>query len=233
MTVTVPIFRGGHAELIRYAARTFEFADLSLLPRAVVESAWKRSELALIWEALEWGLPPDQFAYLDDIPMTAVRARLKEWEEASSITLEQIVGLMNAIDKYGMEIESDLIHMGLRLRNFPSEECTWRDLYVILRTAKTESRFYQVVHADGAQWNLTNHLLAEAVDALRWLQWAKTTNAQDPSTMPQPIPRPGVAASDRNGNGGIKGRKIPLDEAKAIFDRPEPDRKKKLYELFR
>ena len=233
VTVAAPFVRDGHAERIRYAARTFEFADLGVVPRAVIESARNTSELALVWAVLSWGLPPKQLAYLDDIPMTAVRARLKEWEEASSITIEQILGLMNATTKYALEIESDLIRLGLRLRNFPSPECTWRDLYVILRTAQPDSRFYQAANPEGAQWNLTNHLLAEAVDTLRWLQWAKTVNAQDSSTMPKPIPRPGVAANDRNGNGDLKGRRMPLDEAREVFDRPDPNRPKKLYELFR
>ena len=233
MTVTAPFVRDGHVGRIRYAAKTFEFTDLGLVPRSVIQNARYKSELALVWAVLGWGLPTNQLAYLDDMTMVAVRDRLREWEEASNVTIEQILGLMDAISKYGMEIESDLIRIGLRLRNFPSEECTWRDLYVILRTAQPDSRFYQVANPEGAQWNLTNHLLAEAVDAVRWLQWTKTVNVQDPNTMPKPIPRPGIAASDRSTNGDLKGRRMPLDEAKELFDRPDLNRPKKLYELFR
>jgi hypothetical protein len=43
-------------------------------------------------------------------------------------------------------------------------------------------------------WTVNDHLLAQAVDALNYLAWAKTTDAQrkTPRNRPEPVPRPGM-----------------------------------------
>lgn len=183
-----------------------------------------------MWSALEWGLPSGQFAALDALPMRTIKREFDAWEKRCGITVLEIAGIIRAIDAYGMEIEYDLICLGTRLRYFPSPECTWRDLLVILRMSGPHARFTRVANPEGAQWDLTNLLLAEVVDTQRWLQWAKTESAQDPNTMPKPIPRPGVKSAKEN---VLKGRKMPLGKAKERFDRPDPERTKKLHALFR
>lgn len=214
-------------------ARTFEFRDLAELPRSYVVNAPRMTETAIMWGALKWGLPDEQFRRLDDMPMADIRKRFSEWESDSGIKLTEIVGLMSAIDKHGMEIEYDLIAKGMRLRDIPSRKSNWRDLLVILRMCGPHDRFYRAVNPDSANWDLTNSLLAEVADTLRWLQWAKTESAQDISSMPKPIPRPGVKSAGQSGDNKVRGRKMPLERAKERFDRPDPNRQKKLYDLFR
>jgi hypothetical protein len=43
-------------------------------------------------------------------------------------------------------------------------------------------------------WTTTDHLQAQAIDALNYLAWAKTTDAQrkNPRHKPEPITRPGM-----------------------------------------
>jgi hypothetical protein len=213
--------------------KSFDFNNLALLPREIVGGAHRMTEVSLMWNALEWGLPLEQFYRLDDMRMSEIRDLVADWEQDCLIKLAEIVGLINAIGKYSVEIEYDLICKGLRLRHFPSPECTWRDLLVILRMSDPSDRFYRAANPEAAQWNLTNHLLADMGDCLRWMQWAKTDSSQDISTMPKPYPRPGVPTAEETGNGGLKGRKMPLGRAKEKFDRPDPDRKKKLFDIFR
>lgn len=214
-------------------ARSFDFRNLAELPRDLVADAPRMTELSIMWGALKWGLPDEQLAWLDRMTMREVRKRFRQWENDSNITVEEIIGLVSAINKHSMAIEYDLIAKGLRLRDIPSRETNWRDLLVILRMSGPHDRFYQAVNPKAAQWDLTNSLLAELVDSVRWLQWAKTDRATDISTIPKPIPRPGVASAGENNDNKVRGRRMPLERAKERFDRPDPDRNKKLYDLFR
>jgi len=40
--------------------------------------------------------------------------------------------LINSLSEWRDPIERELIDLGLRLRDFPSERCTWRDLQMIV-----------------------------------------------------------------------------------------------------
>lgn len=48
------------------------------------------------------------------------------------------------------------------------------------------------MHGESADWTLEAHLMASMVDSLRWLQWAKTKDAEKGKNAPEPVPRPGV-----------------------------------------
>ncbi len=61
------------------------------------------------------------------------------------------------------------------------------------------------------RWQLSEQLLADAVESLRWLVWAKTKDAQHKRNMPKPIPRPGVAGPERLGTAA------PLDDMNAFL----------------
>lgn len=63
------------------------------------------------------------------------------------------------------------------------------------------------------QWTLTNMLLADAVDALNLLVWAKTEDAPLGRNRPKPIPRPGVEDDSTTTYG--KGEGLPIDEMTA------------------
>jgi hypothetical protein len=51
-----------------------------------------------------------------------------------------------------------------------------------------------VFHKVHEGWTVTDHLQAQAIDALNQLWWAKTVDAQEkhPKYRPKPIPRPGM-----------------------------------------
>lgn len=42
-------------------------------------------------------------------------------------------------------------------------------------------------------WDVSDYLLADQADSLRWLVWAKTKDARKNRKKPQPIPRPADA----------------------------------------
>lgn len=229
--VKVPVIVGdGLHERVTRVTRHFTFADLTVMPLSIITDSWERSADAVMWAALEWALPAEQFAVLDDMPLSAVRQQVSAWEAHFGITLEEIIGLARTRKNHPVELEADLIEIGLRLRNCPTPEFNWRDLYVIVKTRGPHSNLYGAVFPDKAGWDTANQLAAEAVDVLRWLQWAKSEAAQDPGTMPKPIPRPGVGDAP---SGEPKHRKMTLEQAKKLFDRPDPDREAKLFRMFR
>lgn len=110
----------------------------------------------------------------------------------------------------------------MRLRDFPSERCSWRDLYVIVKHSRADSHLFGVMFPERAGWTLNNVLVGHAVDALRLLLWSKTKAARHNSGRPKSIlpfakngrqPRPKVKAA-------------PLSEVKArlakLYRRPGP-----------
>lgn len=68
----------------------------------------------------------------------------------------------------------------------------WRDLKAIVRGLPETSALVRVMHPERHQWQLTQYLLADMADSLRWLVWSKTRAAQDGRDRPNPIPRPGL-----------------------------------------
>lgn len=141
-------------------------------------------------------------------------------------------GLLELIEDHGEALEADLLAAGWRLRDIPSDRFDWHDLLVFVRHISVNSRLFTKIRPKEAGWDLPTLLLAEAVDQLRWLHWAKTEAAANGGDPPAPIPRPGVAPQEkRPGSGKIKG--MPMEKAKQVFDRPDPNRKAKLYNLFR
>lgn len=85
-----------------------------------------------------------------------------------------------------------MITLGLRLRELGTERLSWRDLKIILtRMPPDRSALSAERHPEDAPWSLSEHLLAESVDSLRMLLWAKTKDGQKNRNRPKPIERPG------------------------------------------
>lgn len=86
--------------------------------------------------------------------------------------------------------------MGLRLRDVGTDDFSWHDLYVIVKRQPADSVLSRELQGEDtdadSRWTLEAHLLAAAVDVLRWLQWTKTEDGEKRRNMPDPIPRPGV-----------------------------------------
>lgn len=85
-----------------------------------------------------------------------------------------------------------MIALGLRLRDFPGERHTWRDLVVIMRNLGADSSYYRVTHPDNWQWDNHAMLQASMVDLLNILVWFKTADGQKGRNRPKLVKRPGV-----------------------------------------
>ena len=121
-----------------------------------------------------------------------------------------IFGLCELIDQHAGAVEYDLIRHGLRLRDL-GDGLSWRDLLVIVQNQPpNQSALVAVMDPENAPWqSLEPHLLAEAVDMLHLLVWAKTKDASKGRGRPKPIERPGTRP-ERMGK-----KPLPLDEMKA------------------
>lgn len=112
------------------------------------------------------------------------------------------------------------------MRDCPSEQFNWRDLYVYVKHSRVDSELFRVMFPDRHGWDKTEQLLASAVDTLHWLQWAKTKDGQQNRNRPKQIPRPGVGPKPRP---GLKTKPVPLSVLKAaLAERDDTDRVDKL-----
>jgi hypothetical protein len=108
-------------------------------------------------------------------------------------------------------LEADLIERGLRLRDCPTPGFNWRDLHVIVRHARVDSNLYREIFPEAAGWNLTNQLLAAAVDIGIWFKWVRLGHEGD---APDRISRPGVVNDPKMRKRGTPMR---LSEAKKVY----------------
>lgn len=119
-----------------------------------------------------------------------------------------IHGLIDLIREHGESIEIDLIQVGLRLRDVGTDQFTWRDLKLFLRGLSVHSATFTATHPEEAGWDNKAMLLADAVDQLRWLVWAKTKDGQKNRNHPQPIQRPGVEPTVKK----VSGTPVTIDK---------------------
>ncbi|WP_309235824.1 hypothetical protein [Amycolatopsis sp. SID8362] len=73
---------------------------------------------------------------------------------------------------------------------------TPRRLRVLIRHLPRESALVRALHGEAAEWGLTEHLLAGAVDELAVGNWlfvaANSAEGADQPDRPRPVPRPGL-----------------------------------------
>jgi hypothetical protein len=95
-----------------------------------------------------------------------------------------------------------------------------------------DSALFTAMFPDRAGWDKTTMLLAEIVDTLHWLQWAKTKAGQHNRDRPPLVPRPGTVKKARP---GLKPKPAPLSVVKerlAQRNGSDPDRAGTLKKLF-
>ncbi|MFJ3701262.1 MULTISPECIES: hypothetical protein [Streptomyces] len=70
-----------------------------------------------------------------------------------------------------------------------------RRLAVLVKHMPRDSAVAQELHGDGAEWTVTDYLLAAAVDHLAAANWmfasVNTDEDSEPPERPVPVPRPG------------------------------------------
>ena len=121
------------------------------------------------------------------------------------------------MDEFEGPIEYDLIGLGLRLRDLGTERLSWRDLRVILLHSPRTSAYMRARMCESALWGVSEHLLASAVDALRWLVWSKTKDGEKNRNRPKPVPRPGVKPDKGRMSDAVA---MPVDELKKYLALP-------------
>ena len=182
-----------------------ELRPISEVPLEVIRAATPHS---LIWDVFAWGMVDSSL--LDHAPMSRIKALWEDWQKDCGITITEIRQLANLIDQHSEALEMDLIEKGLRLRDCPSPGFTWHDLRIIVQHAAPNSHIVAATQPERAGWDKEAMLLAQAVDALNWLVWAKTEAAAKGGQPPDPIQRPGIKA--RPVRPGSKTKPMPISK---------------------
>lgn len=100
-----------------------------------------------------------------------------------------ILSLLDLVDEHGEALEFDLIALGLRLRDCPSPEFNWRDLFTVCRYLGRDSKLYASMNPDDdTSWGVAEYLLATVVDNGNARLWQA---AGGKSKKPKPVTRPG------------------------------------------
>lgn len=91
-------------------------------------------------------------------------------------------------------MEADLQrHYGIELVDLFRGRLSWRRLGVLVEHLPDTNATRRSLGDDAADWGLTEHLLAAAVDCLRAANWQRSGKGR----QPKPIPRPGVQSEPR------------------------------------
>lgn len=101
-----------------------------------------------------------------------------------------MMALGDALKKYWGAVGRDLLTAGFTWDDIGSERCPVDQFIAFVAHAPPNTALY---HARSKGWLVTDHLVAQAVDALNYLAWAKTADAQlkNPKHRPDQIARPG------------------------------------------
>lgn len=213
--------------------------SLALVPVHDIEAVMAVPQARLrIWELLDRVAEPDALEVLDQLAFDDLKAVVKAWEDYSSITVGEVMQMVKTARRHADALEADLIRDGLRLRNCPSPEFTWRDLRVYVRSSPITSTLFGELFPDLAGWTRENMLLADIADSLHWLQWAQTKDGRKGRNKPRKIPRPGVVQPKREGSApkptplSVLKAKMAARYATAKRHVTEADRTDKLKQLF-
>lgn len=198
---------------------TVELPLLDTLPLNAALAVFDADERNRVWVLLEMQAQPDTLAVFDRLPSAKLNGLFLAWESASGVRVPELMQMMAIIKKHSEALEADLINAGLRLRDCPSERFTWRDLKVFIRYMPPTGNLYGAMYPDKAGWDKPSYLLAEVVDSLHWLQWAKTKDGRDGRNRPKLVPRPGVTPPRREGSNPAA---LPLSELKKRLAARQP-----------
>lgn len=123
------------------------------------------------------------------------------------------LGLLDLLEDHWEALDYDLLTLGLDINRIGSPDLDWRRLKAVVRYLPPTSALHRSMYGAQAEWGVTEHLLASAVDALRGANWQRSGGK---GKRPEPIPRPGDEDKRKKRYGTAS---IPLEEAKAFFDR--------------
>lgn len=195
--------------------REFDLRPIAEVPVDIVTTGTEESRL---WSVLQWGLmDPKQMDVLDHMPMRRILDMVEFWEKDSDITIDEIRSVTKTIEEHRGPLEADLIKdYHLRLRNCPSPEFNWRDLWIIITYADVNSNLIAAAHPDKYQWDRHAMLLADIADNTDWLVWAKTKAAQERGATP-PLRRERPGVKNPEPRKGSKVKPSPVSKLRQIY----------------
>ena len=112
-----------------------------------------------------------------------------------------------------------MLAAGIDLRTLGSRDLTYRRLAAWLEHARPGSAFLRSLVGESAEWTLTDHLLAVAIDVLNAANWQRGGGK---GSAPKPIRRPGMQPEKK----AITGTPMSLSAARER----ERERQRKLQE---
>ncbi|CAL9483839.1 hypothetical protein SUDANB145_03078 [Streptomyces sp. enrichment culture] len=104
------------------------------------------------------------------------------------------------------------------LLDWHRERLSSRRLAVLIKHLPRDSALNRDLHGEAADWSVTDHLLAAAVDhlaAANWMFASVNSEEGDQPEPPVPVPRPGDGApdADADGEGDGDGNADPATQA--------------------
>lgn len=120
----------------------------------------------------------------------------------------------------GALLEADLLRFyGVDLRGLVTGELSWRRLKSLVAGLPRQAAVVRAALDDGADWGVTDHLMASVVDLLSSANWQRGGGK---GARPKPVTRPGGRTK-----GNRLGRPSPMtpDEVRAHLDsfKPNPE----------
>ncbi|MEU8616689.1 hypothetical protein [Streptomyces sp. NPDC048623] len=102
-----------------------------------------------------------------------------------------------------------LRHYGVDLLDWYRGDLSSRRLTVLVKHLPQDGAVQREIHGESAEWSLSDHLLAAAVDHLAVANWmfqcVNSDEDGDQPEFPKPVPRPGVKDEDEDGEGSRTG----------------------------
>ena len=102
------------------------------------------------------------------------------------------------------------------MRDCPSPQFNWRDLYVIVKNSSPRTKLYAAHYPDKAEYGTQEMLLGRAVDALNWLVWSKTKDGHKNRNRPKSV-LPWVKDGKENRPAGAAPKASPMSVVRRAF----------------
>lgn len=98
------------------------------------------------------------------------------------------------MDEHAEALEADLLrYYGIDLLDWHRETLSARRLALLVKHLPRESALNRELHGEAAEWSVSDHLLAAAVDhlaAANWMFASVNSEEGDQPDPPTPVPRP-------------------------------------------
>lgn len=124
-----------------------------------------------------------------------------------------IAGLRVILAEHSGAVEYDLLRIGKNLDDLGTPGLSWRDLLVLVTYAQPDTAVFKALNPD---WQHTHEVefLRSIEYRLRWLQWAKTPDAEKRRNVPDVWPLPW---DPKPKTEQYRGDALPIDELNAFL----------------